>query len=121
MLTSKNSDAHWRKIGETDPYFGVLDHPKYHLDNLTDDVRAEFFASGVYHVKHISQIIREHIAPQFQPARVLDFGCGVGRLVIPFSEWATVVTGVDVSEAMLNEARHNCNSRNISNVTFVKS
>ncbi len=120
MLTSKNSDAHWKKFGETDPYFGVLSDQKYHLNNLTDETREEFFASGRDYVKHVSQVIRDHIAAQFQPIRALDFGCGVGRLVIPFGELAKEVVGVDISEAMLNEARQNCAARDVSNVILVK-
>ncbi len=54
-------------------------------------------------------------------ARALDFGCGVGRLVIPLSKIAESVTGVDVSESMLNEAISNCDNQNVNNANFIKA
>ncbi len=39
------------------------------------------------------------------PARVLDAGCGTGRIAIRLSELGYQVTGVDVDESMLAQAR----------------
>lgn len=39
------------------------------------------------------------------PARVLDAGCGTGRSTIALSAMGYEVTGVDVDDAMLDEAR----------------
>ncbi|WP_423823868.1 class I SAM-dependent methyltransferase [Salinisphaera sp. SPP-AMP-43] len=47
---------------------------------------------------------------------VLDFGCGVGRLIIPLAEHADNVVGIDASESMLREARKNCRKFNVTNV-----
>jgi len=58
------------------------------------------------------------IFPGFRPSSVLDFGCGVGRLVIPFAGRFDEVIGVDVSEAMLEEARRNAGAQGRSNVDF---
>lgn len=38
-------------------------------------------------------------------ARVLDFGCGIGRVAIALAPHAAEVTGVDVSAGMVKEAR----------------
>ncbi len=39
------------------------------------------------------------------PARVLDLGCGAGNLAADLAHRGYVVTGVDISEAMISEAR----------------
>lgn len=64
--------------------------------------------------------IRKHIDEKFKFKRTLDFGCGVGRLVIPFANVAQEVTAIDVSDSMLNEAKKNCQARAVNNVVFAK-
>ncbi|MGI8666383.1 MAG: class I SAM-dependent methyltransferase, partial [Jatrophihabitans sp.] len=39
------------------------------------------------------------------PARVLDAGCGTGRIAITLAEWGYQVLGVDLDESMLAQAR----------------
>jgi cyclopropane fatty-acyl-phospholipid synthase-like methyltransferase len=48
--------------------------------------------------------------------RVLEIGCGMGRLVKPLSRRVARVVGVDLSDEMLRLARHYC--RGLSNVEF---
>jgi SAM-dependent methyltransferase len=45
----------------------------------------------------------------------------VGRLVIPLAQRCGTVVGVDVSDAMLAEARRNADRAGVTNVGFVKS
>ncbi|HEY4640735.1 MAG TPA: methyltransferase domain-containing protein, partial [Thermoanaerobaculia bacterium] len=49
---------------------------------------------------------RNEIAPGLQPRSILEFGCGPGRLAIPFSRRAQT-TAVDIDPAMLDHARRN--------------
>jgi 2-polyprenyl-3-methyl-5-hydroxy-6-metoxy-1,4-benzoquinol methylase len=116
-----NSDDEWEKFGKDDPYYGVVSDDKYRNTNLTTDAKEVFFMSGLDYVEHILQKIRQHINPVFSIKRALDFGCGVGRLVIPLSKLSENVTGIDISDSMLCEARKNCDSRDIKNVTLLKS
>jgi 2-polyprenyl-3-methyl-5-hydroxy-6-metoxy-1,4-benzoquinol methylase len=103
-----DSDRAWKTWAKTDPYFGVLSDPKFLNANLNDDSLQDFFASGERHVAHVYSVIRASLRPDFQPVQVLDFGCGVGRLVIPLAKRAQAVVGVDVSSEMLEQARVNC-------------
>jgi SAM-dependent methyltransferase len=116
-----STDDAWKQWGRQDPYFGVLTNDKFRSRNLTDEARAEFLDSGRAHVDTVLAVLRKHVAPAFAPQRVLDFGCGVGRLVIPFARVAREVVGVDVSEGMLAEARRNCEAAGLDNVTLVIS
>lgn len=116
-----NTDKEWERLGRSDPYFGVVTHESYHLENLDERNREEFFRTGEVYVEQVMDNIRRHIEAGFRPKRTLDFGCGVGRLVIPFARFSDEVTGVDVSEAMVREARANCVAAGLKNTVLFRS
>jgi len=113
-----STDVEWEKWGQQDPYYGVITWDKFRADKLDDAALADFFDSGERHVGNVLASCRRYIDPQFAPTRVLDFGCGVGRLVVPFAAVAAEVVGVDVSPSMLAEARRNCDQRGLANVAL---
>jgi SAM-dependent methyltransferase len=117
---TNDSDRDWELLGQTDPYFAVLTAPQYRGDLSAAD-RAEFFRSGEAHVAQVLSIIRSRLDPGFTPARALDFGCGVGRVLIPLVARCREVTGVDVSAAMLAEARRNCDAAGALHVKLLPS
>lgn len=116
-----STDHHWERWGTQDPYFGVLTDPKFRSNALTLEARQEFFSSGQHHVDHVLSVCRTEIDGAFTPSRVLDFGCGVGRLVIPFAALAPDVVGVDISPSMLAEARRNCDAAGVQSASLVLS
>jgi ubiquinone/menaquinone biosynthesis C-methylase UbiE len=116
-----DTDREWEEFGATDPYFGVITFEEYRQANLSDENKEAFFRSGYDYIADVSNKIRKHIDPAFNPKRCLEFGCGVGRLVIPLAEISEYVVGLDVSESMLNEARKNCESRSVKNVDFLRT
>ena len=120
-MFNDNTDKDWESFGRNDPYFGVITDEKFRQSNLTDEAREEFFKSGADYIEAIFRNIRQHIDPEFSVKKALDFGCGVGRLVIPLAKIAQEVTGVDVSDSMLNEARENCDARSLKNASLVSS
>ena len=120
-MFSNDTDRDWEKFGKEDPYYSVVTHDKFHKTNLTDANKEEFFRSGSIYIDSILDDIKNHIDSKFSIKRALDFGCGVGRLVIPLATVAQEVTGVDISDSMLNEAKNNCEARSIKNIRFVKS
>jgi ubiquinone/menaquinone biosynthesis C-methylase UbiE len=108
MNLNRSADADWELWGDKNPYFAVIGDPRCLDANLDGAAIQEFFSSGERHVEHLYEVIRKAIRPEFQPARVLDYGCGTGRLVIPFSARAQTVVGIDISTGMLKKARGNC-------------
>ena len=116
-----DTDRDWEKLAKHEPYFAVITSDKFRNANLTRESKEEFFAGGLKHIHRVLQEVREHVDPSFSIKRALDFGCGVGRVVIPLANIAQEVTGVDVSDSMLKEARKNCEARSIKNVVLVKS
>src|SRR5687768_1349854 len=120
MPLINDSDKDWERFGKTDPYFAVLTAPEFH-GRPSGIEREKFFGSGESHIQTVFAIIREHLDPAFAPARALDFGCGVGRLVLPLTARCPEVTGLDVSQAMLAEARRNCVEAGVTHVQLLQS
>jgi SAM-dependent methyltransferase len=116
-----STDLHWERWGARDPYFGVLTDPKFRTADITAEAKEEFFMTGRVHVDHVLNVCRAHLDSTFAPQRVLDFGCGVGRLVIPFAATAPDVVGMDISPSMLAEARRNCDERGAREARLVES
>ncbi|HJP60816.1 MAG TPA: class I SAM-dependent methyltransferase [Gemmatimonadaceae bacterium] len=120
MALINDSDRDWERFGSTDPYFAVLTAPEFH-GRPSGAERARFFQSGVDHIDTMFSIIHEHLDPSFAPERALDFGCGVGRLLIPLAARCRDVTGMDISPSMLAEARRNCDAAGATAVRLVQS
>ena len=116
-----STDAEWELWGQQDPYFGVITDDKYRKHSLDENSRNAFFESGRSHVQYVWSTCQRFLDTAFAPESVLDFGCGVGRLLIPFAFRAERVVGVDVSDSMLAEADRNCKIHRVSNVKLAKS
>ena len=110
----------WQSWGDQESYYGVLTGPEYRKENLTADSRDRFFASGVKHVQYILARIAYHFGETGR-GKILDYGCGVGRLVIPFAAQYRQVFGVDLSAGMLAEAGRVAALRGVANAVFEQS
>lgn len=124
MQQSKmGTDQDWIEWGKRDPYFAVLTHDEYRSENLSELNRKAFFDDGRLQVATHLTAIRKHVDDDFRPQRVLDFGCGVGRVAIALAELDSVaeVVGVDISPAMLDEARRNCPEGIVHKLSLVQS
>ena len=118
----RRTDHDWERWGAASPYYGVLSIEKFRDAALSDDLKAEFFASGERHVASIMDRIAADLGTPMKPGRILDFGCGVGRLAIPFATMTTEgVVAMDISPSMLSEAANNSAARNVRNIEFARS
>ncbi len=115
-----DTDDHWERWGEDSPYFGVLTSSEYVDVAHGDAAWREFMATGQSHVADLmARLDRLHFPTSFD--RVLDFGCGVGRLLVPLAARADAAVGVDVSPAMRDEARRNVKTAGLESVEIVPS
>jgi|SRR5579884_1532037 len=112
-----STDKAWEKFGRDEPYFGVLAEEKFTAHKIGEN-RDEFFASGRRSVSRIIHRFEEHFGA-LVGGRVLDHGCGVGRLALPLAECFSEVVGLDISPSMLAEARSNAKRLAATNVRFV--
>ena len=121
MAKESGASRAWKKWGEINPYFGVLTDDSFRLDRFDESARERFLRTGEAHIEELFATIREHLAADFQPRVSVDFGCGTGRLGIPLARRSGAVIGIDVSDAMIEEARKNCDRQSIANVQFATS
>ncbi|MGC8517983.1 MAG: class I SAM-dependent methyltransferase [Steroidobacteraceae bacterium] len=113
-------DQDWEKIGRKGPYFGVLRHPQYRTRSLTDAAREQFFQSGEARIRTVIDTVAKRLGVELRPRRALDFGCGVGRLLIPLARLSGEATGIDISDSMRAEAQRNCEARGVGNVRVAR-
>lgn len=116
------SDRDWRQLANDEPYWAVLTCDEYRRSALDEEAKRAFFASGEVHVAQLLSLLSVHFGiDSFRPKRSLDFGCGVGRLLLPLAAISDYAVGVDVAEAMLKEAECNVAAAGLTNVSLVKS
>lgn len=118
---SDNSDDSWRQFGKNDPYYGVFSADRFRGKNLNESTLKEFFDSGEVHIDEILQAARLRVNGGMATANALDFGCGVGRLILPLAKRFGAATGVDISSDYRTEAMRNCERRGIENVSFAEN
>lgn len=121
LIKSNATDENWDYFGAKCPYYGVVTWDQNKPENFDEKARSEFFRSGGQYVDWIMKFIRENIKPDFHPAKSIDFGSGVGRLLIPIAQESGSAIGVEISPSMIEEANHNCRLMEVSNVRFVKT
>jgi len=114
-----NNKRLWERLGKNDPYFSVATFDKFRSENLNESLKSEFFLTGEDYIARIWDEIEGWLRRPLRPKIALDFGCGVGRLLPPLASRAERVTGVDVSQGMLEEAKKNFQERSTANVNFL--
>lgn len=119
ITEDRDTDLDWVEIGGRDPYWGVISHDRFRGGGIAGAAANEFFKSGSEYVQNLLGFVHRHLGP-FQPAKSLDFGCGVGRILLPLAEVTTGETvGVDVSQPMLDLARGHAEERGLMNIRLV--
>lgn len=98
-------DKTWEALGAEDPLWAVYSKPGMEKRGWDPE---PFFESGAPTVSAIQRRLEELGAPaptQDAPTSLLDFGCGVGRMSRAWARLGYQVTGVDISESMIQNAR----------------
>ena len=101
MKSLREHQRDWEDLGRVDPLWAVLTAPS-RRHGAWDP--AEFFASGAHEIAELMKTADELDVPAGHEA-ALDFGCGVGRLTRPMTEYFNSCVGVDISETMVAQAR----------------
>ncbi|WP_405429074.1 class I SAM-dependent methyltransferase [Micromonospora sp. NBC_00617] len=103
----------WTKLGAEDPLWAVLVQPGKRGGRWDVD---EFLATGRADVEETATWLGQLGLPT-RWERVLDFGCGAGRLSQGLAPHADEVVGVDIAPSMLETARQL--DRSAGNIRFV--
>src|SRR5262245_27527552 len=91
----------WEALGAHDPLWAVLAAPESAGGAWDDDA---FWETGRQQVRAVMAFL-EGQGVRFERGRMLDFGCGVGRLSAPFAEHFAMVVGLDAARTMIDGAR----------------
>jgi len=91
---SKNSNSEWYRESFSDDYLWLYSHRSV-------DAAASEVASAIKHLPFESN------------QRLLDLACGAGRHMIAFSDFGASVTGVDLSQVLLSEAKNRLQESNV--------
>jgi ubiquinone/menaquinone biosynthesis C-methylase UbiE len=121
IVMSVQRDRRWEAFAAREPFFAVFTDPKFLTANRTANHEREFFDSGELLVDSIFHTIKRRLASEFAPESILEFGCGPGRLAIPFARRTGSVTAVDRSPAMLDAARREAAKQGVGNIHFKTS
>lgn len=97
---ARDAGKDWGRLGEEEAYWAVVTHPRYRSGALDEEAKAAFFATGEGDAAWILGLLRAHCSAPDRFRSALDFGCGVGRLLLPISTVADRAAGVDVAESM---------------------
>ncbi len=100
----KRADKHWETYGKEDPYYWVTTQEKFKGDISESEKLDTFFNEADQYREKLFQIIRNRLDKNFNPKRVLDYGCGVGRILIPMAKHCEEAVGTDISQPMLDKA-----------------
>jgi 2-polyprenyl-3-methyl-5-hydroxy-6-metoxy-1,4-benzoquinol methylase len=122
-VTNLMNDAKnlWEEIAASEAYFGVSTFEKYRSAELDEATKREFFESGREHVDLIFRELEDAFGPIGRSTKALDYGCGVGRVLLPLAERCGSVVGVDISSRMIDEARKNLTAAGLGSFELRRS
>lgn len=90
----------WDRLGQEDPFWAVLTDPEKRGGRWDEHV---FFETGREEIGRVlDRLDKLGAAPK--KGRVLDFGCGVGRLSQALASKFAEVHGIDISPSMIEHA-----------------
>ncbi|HJP75566.1 MAG TPA: class I SAM-dependent methyltransferase [Pseudonocardiaceae bacterium] len=91
--------AVWENLGRIDPLWAIMSDPERRYGGWD---LGEFMATGEQSVRYLIDTARTHGMPL--DGRVLDFGCGVGRISNALAEQGLDVVGIDIAASMIEQA-----------------
>jgi ubiquinone/menaquinone biosynthesis C-methylase UbiE len=97
----KRHQRDWEELAEFNPEWAVLTEPGAKFDGWEME---EFFATGAAAIASLLKEGEEIALPESH-RRVLDFGCGVGRLSRALAGRFERYVGIDISAGMVERAR----------------
>jgi SAM-dependent methyltransferase len=101
----------WEDLAGLDPLWAIMSAPEKRYSRWQ---HSQFFATGQAEVAETLAWTQRHGLPS-ERRDALDFGCGVGRLTRALAEEFDMCVGVDISPAMVAQARElNVDVGNIS-------
>jgi 2-polyprenyl-3-methyl-5-hydroxy-6-metoxy-1,4-benzoquinol methylase len=109
--------GNWRKFGQEDPHWSVLVDDAYRSDTIQDNLD-QFYTTGHQVVQLLGSMLGRAGMPNRRFRKLMDYGCGVGRLTLSLASIAGEAIGVDISPQHLSFADAHAKKIGVNNVTF---
>lgn len=93
--------SNWNVLAKLDPLWTILSDPEKKFGKWKPE---EFFVTGEREAERVLAMCNSN-GLQISSGKLLDFGCGVGRMTRAFSNFFASCTGIDVSENMVSLAQ----------------
>jgi len=100
--TLKNTKNEWETLAKLDPLWAILGKKNKRFGKWNEN---EFFDTGEKEIGAVIIYLKEKGVYLKRINRVLDFGCGVGRLTRALAKYFPNVYGLDISETMIKTAK----------------
>jgi SAM-dependent methyltransferase len=91
----------WEDLAQLDPLWAIQSSEHNRFGGADDEA---FMASGRRKVDRLMARL-DRLGVPARHERVLDFGCGVGRLTLPLADRFEQATGIDIAPSMIEQAR----------------
>ncbi len=106
----EETGRNWEKFASVDPLWAILTDPSAQGNRWNED---QFFATGKEDVSKVLGILDSQQI-KLKKGKVLDFGCGVGRLTQALGDSFEEVIGVDIAPTMIQLAKRYNKRKNVS-------
>jgi len=116
IIPSETIDASkkkWNELGSKNPRYYVLTD---YGEKITEEKFKEAGKKDYRDLIENDGLLKERLSP-FKEKTVLEIGCGIGRITFFIANHFKSVTGIDISESMIHEAKERLS--NTTNATLV--
>jgi 2-polyprenyl-3-methyl-5-hydroxy-6-metoxy-1,4-benzoquinol methylase len=100
MSSERDTDSDWNQLGEVDPFWAVITDERFRAGRMDATTREAFYQSGVINIDRFHSELKRHFSAPDHFEACLDFGAGVGRLLVPMAQRARQAVGVDIADSM---------------------
>ncbi len=113
-------DHAWERFAQSDPYWAVLTDPQFKTGGagpLPPEQKGAFFRSGEDHIIGVTSVLKTQFGRSFSSSDCcVDFGSGVGRLLLPMAKRCGRAIGLDISPTMRRLCLENAIEAHLGNV-----
>lgn len=100
MSYERDTDSDWNQLGEVDPFWAVITDERFRAGRMDATTREAFYQSGVTDIDQFHTALKRYFSAPDHFESCLDFGAGVGRLLVPMAQRARQAVGVDIANSM---------------------
>lgn len=100
MSSDRDTDSDWNQLGQVDPFWAVITDERFRAGRMDATTRDAFYQSGVIDIDQFHTALKRNFSAPDHFEACLDFGAGVGRLLVPMAQRARQAVGVDIADSM---------------------